>query len=301
MGNSGIGVPLPELAAYCREAAAEGAVLLKNEGHMLPVKKDETVSIFGRSQIEYYRSGTGSGGAVNVPYVKNILDGIKENNAFPVNEELVETYKEWLKEHPFDNGGGGWAAEPWHQEEMEITEEIACRAAEKSKKAVFLIGRTAGEDKDYEAMGATFMDEDGKEKPLIMGCYGVGVSRSLAAVVEQHNDEHGIVWPVSVAPYEVAVIPLDPKKEECANVCDQIVEGLCAEGIEVVVDDRDERPGFKFADNDLMGFPYQVVLGKRGLKNGTVELKDRATGEREDVAIDEVVAKIAELVKAARR
>ena len=152
-----------------------------------------------------------------------------------------------------------------------------------------------------EAMGATFMDEDGKEKPLIMGCYGVGVSRSLAAVVEQHNDEHGIVWPVSVAPYEVAVIPLDPKKEECATVCEQIVDGLCAEGIEVVVDDRDERPGFKFADNDLMGFPYQVVLGKRGLKNGTVELKDRATGEREDVAIDEVVAKVSELVKAARR
>ena len=152
-----------------------------------------------------------------------------------------------------------------------------------------------------EAMGATFMDEDGKEKPLIMGCYGVGVSRSLAAVVEQHNDEHGIVWPVSVAPYEVAVIPLDPKKEECATVCEQIVDGLCAEGIEVVVDDRDERPGFKFADNDLMGFPYQVVLGKRGLKNGTVELKDRATGEREDVTIDEVVAKVAELVKAARR
>lgn len=157
MGNSGIGVPLPELAAYCREAAAEGVVLLKNDGHMLPIKKDETVSIFGRSQIEYYRSGTGSGGAVNVPYVKNILDGIKENNAFPVNEELVETYKEWLKEHPFDNGGGGWAAEPWHQEEMEITEEIACRAAEKSKKAVFLIGRTAGEDKDYEDTEGSYL------------------------------------------------------------------------------------------------------------------------------------------------
>jgi beta-glucosidase len=157
MGNSGIGVPLPELAAYCREAAAEGAVLLKNEGHMLPVKKDETVSIFGRSQIEYYRSGTGSGGAVNVPYVKNILDGIKENNAFPVNEELVEIYKEWLKEHPFDNGGGGWAAEPWHQEEMEITEEIARRAAEKSEKAIFLIGRTAGEDKDYEDTEGSYL------------------------------------------------------------------------------------------------------------------------------------------------
>lgn len=157
MGNSGIGVPLPKLAAYCREAAAEGAVLLKNEGHMLPIKKDETVSIFGRSQIEYYRSGTGSGGAVNVPYVKNILDGIKENNAFPVNEELVETYKEWLKEHPFDNGGGGWAAEPWHQEEMEITDEIARRAAEKSEKAIFLIGRTAGEDKDYEDTEGSYL------------------------------------------------------------------------------------------------------------------------------------------------
>ena len=157
MGNSGIGVPLPELAAYCREAAAEGAVLLKNEGHMLPVKKDETVSIFGRSQIEYYRSGTGSGGAVNVPYVKNILDGIKENNAFPVNEELVEIYKEWLKEHPFDNGGGGWAAEPWHQAEMEITDEIARRAAEKSEKAIFLIGRTAGEDKDYEDTEGSYL------------------------------------------------------------------------------------------------------------------------------------------------
>ena len=152
-----------------------------------------------------------------------------------------------------------------------------------------------------EAMGALFMDEDGKEKPLLMGCYGVGVSRSLAAIVEQHNDEHGIIWPVSVAPYEVAVIPLDPKKEECASVCDKIVDALCEAGIEVIVDDRDERPGFKFADNDLMGFPYQIVLGKRGLKNGTVELKDRASGEREDVAIDDVVSKVAELVKAGRR
>lgn len=92
-----------------------------------------------------------------MPYVKNILDGIKENNAFPVNEELVETYKEWLKEHPFDNGGGGWAAEPWHQEEMEITDEIARRAAEKSEKAIFLIGRTAGEDKDYEDTEGSYL------------------------------------------------------------------------------------------------------------------------------------------------
>lgn len=152
-----------------------------------------------------------------------------------------------------------------------------------------------------EAMGATFMDEDGKEKPLIMGCYGVGVSRTLAAIVEQHNDENGIIWPVSVAPYEVSVIPLDPKKEDCAKATDRLVQELLDAGLDVVVDDRDERPGFKFADNDLMGFPYQVVIGKRGLKNGTFELKDRATGEREDISIDEAAAIVAARVREAKQ
>ena len=152
-----------------------------------------------------------------------------------------------------------------------------------------------------EAMGATFMDEDGKEKPLIMGCYGVGVSRTLAAIVEQHNDENGIIWPVSVAPYEVSVIPLDPKKEYCAKATDRLVQELLDAGLDVVVDDRDERPGFKFADNDLMGFPYQIVIGKRGLKNGTFELKDRATGEREDISIDEAATIVAARVREAKQ
>ena len=152
-----------------------------------------------------------------------------------------------------------------------------------------------------EAMGATFMDEDGKEKPLIMGCYGVGVSRTLAAIVEQHNDENGIIWPVSVAPYEVSVIPLDPKKEDCAKATDRLVQQLLDAGLDVVVDDRDERPGFKFADNDLMGFPYQIVIGKRGLKNGTFELKDRATGEREDISIDEAAAIVTARVREAKQ
>ena len=152
-----------------------------------------------------------------------------------------------------------------------------------------------------EAMGATFMDEDGKEKPLIMGCYGVGVSRTLAAIVEQHNDENGIIWPVSVAPYEVSVIPLDPKKEDCTKATDRVVQELLDAGLDVVVDDRDERPGFKFADNDLMGFPYQIVIGKRGLKNGTFELKDRATGEREDISIDEAATIVAARVREAKQ
>lgn len=151
-----------------------------------------------------------------------------------------------------------------------------------------------------EAMGATFADENGEEKPFLMGCYGVGISRTLAAVVEQHNDENGIIWPTSIAPFEVSVIALDKKGEafdEAARLADELADA----GVEVVFDDRAERPGVKFADNDLMGFPYQLIVGKRGIKNGTVELKCRATGEREDVAIDEVVAKLAETVRSERR
>ena len=139
MSMSTIGVPLEGFGAYCRAAAAEGAVLLKNEGHMLPLKKEEMVSVFGRCQFETYRSGTGSGGAVNVPYAVNIYDGMRESGSFTLNEELADIYRAWLKDHPFDNGGGGWAAEPWHQKEMVITEEIAAAAAEKSEKAIFIM------------------------------------------------------------------------------------------------------------------------------------------------------------------
>ncbi len=151
-----------------------------------------------------------------------------------------------------------------------------------------------------EAMGATFADENGKERPFLMGCYGVGVSRTLAAVVEQHNDEQGIIWPVSIAPYEVSVIALD-KKGEAFDRAEELANELAASGLDVVFDDRSERPGVKFADNDLMGFPYQVIVGKRGLANGTVEVKCRATGERTDVSVDAVVEQICDLIVAERR
>ncbi len=147
-----------------------------------------------------------------------------------------------------------------------------------------------------EPMGATFMDVDGKEKPLVMGCYGIGVSRMLAAIVEQHHDEHGITWPVCVAPYEVEVVPLTVGDEVVWPVADRVARELVAAGVEVVVDDRKERPGVKFNDADLMGFPYQVVCGKKAIANGKVEVKVRATGEREEVAIEEVAKFLAEKV-----
>jgi prolyl-tRNA synthetase len=151
-----------------------------------------------------------------------------------------------------------------------------------------------------ETMGATFADEAGAEQPFLMGCYGVGITRSLAAVIEQYSDESGIKWPVSVAPLEVAVLPLTVGDEVVAPVANRIWRECAAAGIEVVLDDRDERAGVKFADADLIGWPYQIVVGKKGVTAGTVEIKTRGTGDRISVAIDEAVGYVAALVESER-
>ncbi len=155
------------------------------------------------------------------------------------------------------------------------------------------------DDKYSTPMGATFTDIDGTQKPLLMGSYGIGVSRTLAAIVEQHHDDAGIIWPVSVAPYEVEVISLDAKGE-VLSAAESMASDLTAAGLDVVLDDRKERPGVKFADADLMGFPYQVIIGKRGLKGGTAELKSRATGKRHDVALNAVVDELSRKVVSQR-
>ncbi len=151
-----------------------------------------------------------------------------------------------------------------------------------------------------ESMNATFTAEDGTEQPFLMGCYGVGITRSLAAVIEQYNDANGIAWPVSVAPLEVAVIPLNVGEDVVYPVAEQIWSELAAAGVEVILDDRDERAGVKFNDADLIGWPYQVVVGKKGVAAGVVEVKTRATGERVEVPIAEAVATVAEMVRVAK-
>ena len=148
MSTQKLGIPLKGFAEFSRKVAAEGAVLLKNTGNVLPFQKDEMIALFGRTQVNYYRSGTGSGGSVNVPYTTNLLEGLRNKTTISVNEELAGVYEKWIEEHPFDNGGGGWAAEPWHQKEMPLTDEVVLAAREKSNKAVVVIGRTAGEDQD---------------------------------------------------------------------------------------------------------------------------------------------------------
>ena len=136
------------------------------------------------------------------------------------------------------------------------------------------------------SMGATFMDENGKEKPFIMGSYGVGVSRTLAAAVEQCHDEAGIVWPLAVAPAHICVIPLTVNDEVVQPAAEDIAAKLTRQGWEVVIDDRKERPGVKFADADLIGWPVQVTVGKRGLDAGSVEVKVRKTGAKFDISLD---------------
>lgn len=148
MSENKIGIPLEGLAELGREAASQGAVLLQNHEKVLPLIKGENVAVFGRAQIDYYRSGTGSGGAVNVAYTTNLLEGLEKSGTVIPNSSLVAVYKEWLEANPFDNGGGAWAAEPWCQEEMPLEEETVRKAAAQSEKAIVVIGRTAGEDKD---------------------------------------------------------------------------------------------------------------------------------------------------------
>ncbi|HEU5405287.1 MAG TPA: proline--tRNA ligase, partial [Gaiellaceae bacterium] len=133
-----------------------------------------------------------------------------------------------------------------------------------------------------QAFGATFLDEDGREKPLVMGSYGIGLARTMAAIVEQCHDENGIVWPRSVAPYDAQVVAL-PGAEDIAL---QAAEALSATGLDVLLDDRDQRAGEKFADADLIGCPVRITAGKKSLEDGKVDVRDRASGaeDRKDVA-----------------
>ena len=139
-----------------------------------------------------------------------------------------------------------------------------------------------------EPLGAVVLDEHGQTRPIYMGSYGIGLERNLAAVVETHYDEKGIAWPVTVAPYEavVTVLKLD---DTTVAAAERIYEDLGAAGIDVLIDDRDERPGVKFNDAELIGIPYRVTVGPRGLAEGIVEINHRASGTTDEVSVTEAV------------
>jgi prolyl-tRNA synthetase len=154
---------------------------------------------------------------------------------------------------------------------------------------VFFLGT-----KYSDAMKCTYLDEAGVEKPMVMGCYGIGVTRTMAAAIEQNHDADGIVWPLAIAPFRVIVLPLQMNVPEVVQAAERLYADLQGAGVEVLLDDRDERAGVKFKDADLLGIPLRIAIGGRGLKEGVVELKPRRVAEVQQVPLADVVRRVIE-------
>jgi len=153
-----------------------------------------------------------------------------------------------------------------------------------------------------EAMGCTYLDQQGKAQPMVMGCYGIGVTRLLGAAIEQGHDEKGIIWPISMAPFEVVICPMGYEKSEAVRAaCDQLHDELLTAGIDVILDDRNERPGAMFADWELIGAPLRIVIGDRGLADSQVEFKGRTDAESQNIPLGDIKAKVIAAVQAAKQ
>lgn len=157
---------------------------------------------------------------------------------------------------------------------------------------IFYLGTTYS-----EKLKAEFLDSNGKTCPVEMGCYGMGVSRLMQAIVEQSHDEDGMIWPMALAPYKVHICLLDPKDEQVSKICEEVYQALISEGVSVLLDDRKERPGFKFKDADLLGMPLRLTFGARSLKEGGVELVERKTHDKKLLPVNTVVKTILEKIK----
>jgi prolyl-tRNA synthetase len=156
---------------------------------------------------------------------------------------------------------------------------------------VFYLGK-----KYSESLSATYLDAEGRERPIEMGCYGIGISRLVAAAIEQNHDSNGIIWPFALAPFHVLLLPINYKDKAVQQVSDRLYQELQKCGLEVLLDDRDERPGVKFKDADLNGIPLRVTIGAKGLDKGCVELRWRCDGKTDDTPVDEAAQKIQTIV-----
>lgn len=176
------------------------------------------------------------------------------------------------------------------------TECVSCKTPAEKTNAIE-IGHIFKLGTKYTVpLGANFLDADSKLKPIIMGCYGIGVSRLISAVIEQNNDKDGIIWPKEVAPFKAIVLPLETLEAKIMETALQVYEELRSRGTTVLLDDRDERAGVKFKDADLLGIPLQVVIGKKSLENNRIELKVRRSGEKSVAARQEIMRKIEDFI-----
>ncbi len=220
--------------ALARQVAAESCVLLKNDGQTLPFRKGAKVSVFGRIALHYYKSGTGSGGLVNVKRVTGILDALKSSEDIRINENLAGVYDAWVEEHPFDKGAG-WGQEPWSQEEMPLTEELVAKAAQESEAAVVVIGRTAGEDQDAKAIPGSYLLTEAEEDMLDKVCRGfrkVAVLLNVGNIidmkwVEKYNPSAVMyVWQGGQEGGNGVLDVLSGKTAPCGKLADTIAEDI---------------------------------------------------------------------------
>jgi prolyl-tRNA synthetase len=151
-------------------------------------------------------------------------------------------------------------------------------------------------DKYSKILGASYLDQAGAEKPIIMGCYGIGVTRTMAAAIEQNHDENGIIWPAAIAPFHVIVVPVSARDKDQSDMARRVYRALGDSGVEVVMDDRDERPGVKFKDADLVGYPIRVTVGSKAVASGEVELRLRRDGTTRMVPEGDVVGVVTQLL-----
>jgi prolyl-tRNA synthetase len=237
--------------------------------------------------------------------VKNIL-GIGAGFIGPHNNELKKIADNSIKDGIYISGankegfhtkgikaGVHFDAE-WHDIHVAGSGDSCSKCGDElSEENVIEIGNIFKLGIKYsEPLKAMYLDENGKEIPVIMGSYGIGPARIAAAAVEQNHDKDGMIWPASIAPFDVEVVPLAIDDKEVSSTSEQIYEQLNLSGIRVLLDDRDERPGVKFKDADLIGIPWQIVVGKKGLKDGVVELKARMTKEIEKLSPSDVVERL---------
>lgn len=220
----------------------------------------------------------------DIPAIVDAVTGANEADAHLTG---VNIGRDWTVETTFDlrNAAEG-DPDPKSGEPMKFVHGIEIGH-------VFKLGT-----KYSDALGANFLDEQGERKPIIMGCYGIGVNRIIAALAETKHDEKGLIWPVSVAPFEVVVVPLNVRDEAVRTAAENAYNELLAAGVDALLDDRDERPGVKFNDADLIGFPVRLVVGGKGLAEGMVEIKRRTDEQPEKVAIADGVRRVQELLKA---
>ncbi len=247
--------------------------------------------------LQYLGAEPGSLGAVDVSGIPiladlalrsrtNMTTGANENDFHlsGINVERDIDVSEWLDLREVENGDSCSSC----NEALDIVSTI-------ESGHIYKLGT-----KYAEAFGVSVLDEQGKSRIVVMGSYGIGVERAMATIVETHFDEKGIVWPLAVAPFQVVITVVQPKDAENVRIGEEIYESLLSREVEALLDDRDARPGVKFADAELIGIPYRVTVGPKGIADGVVELVPRTSGETQLVSIEEISNHVAELMKVSK-